>query len=223
MRKNENVLLFVLKSRWKSKIFLLFIRLSQRFSLSLWKKKSKSFLSLLSLFFLSLLSLFFLSWKWKFLSKNKIFQRFDNFVKISLTCVKIRRSRLFNSSMNSAISFVEKYNFANTVTIIANRFSVSLSVSMFVFLRFFVKKKTTFCVWFREIFDFKITWCCFFFDFVDYLWCFVCFVDLFECRIFFSFFRLVFEQLSRFAFRLSISFFFESFSKKILRFISFFN
>ena len=36
-----------------------------------------------------------------------------------------------------AISFVERYNFVNTVTIIINR----LSVSMFVFLRFFVESK----------------------------------------------------------------------------------
>ena len=102
MIKNENVLLFVLKFRWKSRILLLFFRFFQKFSLSLLKKKSKSFLSLLSLFFLS--------WKWKFLSRNKISQCFDNFVKISLIYVKIRRSRLFNSSMNSAISFVEKYD-----------------------------------------------------------------------------------------------------------------
>ena len=62
-------------------------------------------------------------------------------MKISLTCVKIRRFRLFNSSMNSAILSVERYDFANTVTIIANRLSVSLSVSMFVSLRLFVKRK----------------------------------------------------------------------------------
>ena len=84
-----------------------------------------------------------------FFSKNKIFQRFDNFVKISLTCVKIRRFRLFNSSMNSTISFVEKYNFVNIVTIIVNRFNVSMFVSMFVFFRFFVKRKKR-----NSIFDF---------------------------------------------------------------------
>ena len=141
MIKNENVLLLFLKSRWKSKFLLIFFRLFQKFLLSLLKKKSRSFLSLLSLFFLLLLSLSFLSWKWKSFSKNKTFQRFDNFVKISLTCVKIRRFRLFNSSINSAISFVEKYDLANTVTIIVNRLSVSLFVSMFVFFRLFVKKK----------------------------------------------------------------------------------
>ena len=43
--------------------------------------------------------------------------------------------------MISAISFVEKYDFVNTVTIIVNRFSVSLSVSVFVFFRLFVKRK----------------------------------------------------------------------------------
>ena len=134
-------MLLVLKFRWKSKIFLRFFRFFQKFSLSLWKRKSRSFLSLLSLFFLSLLSLFFLSWEWKFFSKDKTFQRFDNFVRISLICVKIRRFRLFNSSMNSAISFVEKYDFVNIVTIIVNRLSVSLFVSVFVFFRFFVKRK----------------------------------------------------------------------------------
>ena len=134
MRKNENVSLFVLKFRWKSKFLLLFFRLFQRFSLSLWKKKSR--------LLLSLLSLSFLSWKWKSLSKNKTFQRFDNFVRISLICVKVRRFRLFNSSMISTISSVEKYDFVNTVTIIVNRFNVSMSVSMFVFFRLFVKKKS---------------------------------------------------------------------------------
>ena len=62
-------------------------------------------------------------------------------MKISLIYFKIRRFRLFDSSMNSAILFVEKYDFVNTVTIIVNRFSVSLSVFMFVFFRFFAKKK----------------------------------------------------------------------------------
>ena len=133
MKRNANVRLFVLKFRLKSKFLLFFFRFSQRSSLSLWKKKSKSLLSLLSLFSLS--------WKWKFLLKDKIFQRLNNFVKISLTCVKIRRFRLFNSSMISTISSVEKYNFANTVTIIVNRLSVSMSVSTFVFFRFSVKKK----------------------------------------------------------------------------------
>ena len=62
-------------------------------------------------------------------------------MKISLTCVKIRRFRLFDSSMISATSSVERYDFVNTVTIIVNRFSVSMSVSMFVIFRLFVKKK----------------------------------------------------------------------------------
>ena len=62
-------------------------------------------------------------------------------MKISLTCVKIRRFRFFDSSMNSTILSVEKYNFVNIVTIIVNRFNVSLSVSVFVFFRFFVKRK----------------------------------------------------------------------------------
>ena len=136
MIKSENVLLFFSKFRWKSKFLFLFFRFFQKLSLSLLKRRSRSFLSLLSLFFLSLLSLsflsllslFFLSWEWKFFSRNKIFQRFDNFVKVSLTYVKIRRFRLFNSSMNSAISSVEKYDFVNTVTIIVNRFSVSMFV-----------------------------------------------------------------------------------------------
>ena len=43
--------------------------------------------------------------------------------------------------MNSAISFVEKYDFVNTVTIIVNRLSVSLFVFVFVSFRLFAKKK----------------------------------------------------------------------------------
>ena len=43
--------------------------------------------------------------------------------------------------MNSAISSVERYDLINTVTIIVNRFSVSLSVSVFVSFRLFAKKK----------------------------------------------------------------------------------
>ena len=62
-------------------------------------------------------------------------------MKISLTCFKIRRSRLFDSSMNSAISSVERYDLANTVTIIANRLSASLSVSVSVPLRPSAKRK----------------------------------------------------------------------------------
>ena len=62
-------------------------------------------------------------------------------MKISLICVKIRRFRFFDSSMNSAISFVEKYDFINTVMIIVNCFNVSLFVFVFVFFRFFAKKK----------------------------------------------------------------------------------
>ena len=62
-------------------------------------------------------------------------------MKVSLTCFRIRRSRLSDSSMNSAISSVERYDFINTVTIIANRLSVSLSVSVFVSFRLFAKKK----------------------------------------------------------------------------------
>ena len=113
--------------------FLLFFRLSQKSSLSFRKRKSKSLLSLLSLSFLS--------WKWKSLSKDKTFQRFNNFVRISLIYVKIRRSRLSNSSMISTISSVEKYDLANTVTIIANRLSVSMFVSMSVSIRLSVKRK----------------------------------------------------------------------------------
>ena len=63
-------------------------------------------------------------------------------MRVSLICFKIRRFRLSDSSMNSAISSVEKYDFANTVTIIVNRLSVSLFLSVFVFFRFFAKKKT---------------------------------------------------------------------------------
>ena len=62
-------------------------------------------------------------------------------MRISLTCFKVRRFRLFDSSMNSAISSVEKYDLANTVTIIANRLSVSLFLSVFVFFRLFAKRK----------------------------------------------------------------------------------
>ena len=126
MKRNANVRLLVLKFSLKSKFLLLFFRLSQRLSLSLWKKRSKS-----------LLSLSFLSWEWKFLTRNKISQHFDNFVKVSLICVKIRRFRLFNSSIISAISFVKRYDFVNTVTIIINRFNVW----MFVFFRLSVKNK----------------------------------------------------------------------------------
>ena len=79
----------------------------------------------------------FLSWEWKFFTKNKISQYFDNFVWISLICVKVRRFALFNSSITSAISSVQKYNLVNIVTIIVNCFSVS----MFVFLRFSIKNK----------------------------------------------------------------------------------
>ena len=61
----------------------------------------------------------------------------NNFVNASLICDKIRRFRLFNSSMISTISFVERYDFVNFVTIIVNRFSVSMSV----FFRLFVKSK----------------------------------------------------------------------------------
>ena len=125
IKKNANVHLLVLKFSSKTR-FLLFRRLCQRLFLNFQKKRLKS-----------LLSLFFLSWKWKFLTKNKTFQYFDSFVKISLICVKIRRFALFNSSMISAILFVKKYNFVNTVTIIANRFNVS----MFVFFRLFIKSK----------------------------------------------------------------------------------
>ena len=77
--------------------------------------------------------------------------------------------------------------------------------------------------WCRFFFD--SFWCRFFFDFFDSFWCFVCFFDFFWCRIclFCSLFRLVFEQLSRFAFYSSISFSFESLSKKVSRFILFFN
>ena len=62
-------------------------------------------------------------------------------MRISLTCFRIRRFRLFDSSMNSAISSVERYDFANTVTIIANRLNVSLSLSVFVSFRLFAKRK----------------------------------------------------------------------------------
>ena len=130
MRKSENVSLIVLKFSFKTNFFLLSSRLFQKFSLSLRKRRSRS-----------LLSLFFLSWEWKFFTRNKTFQRLDNFVKVSLTCVKIRRFRFFDSSMISAILSVEKYDFANTVTIIANHFSVSMFVSMSVSFRLFVKKK----------------------------------------------------------------------------------
>ena len=125
MKKNENVSLFVRKSSSKTRLLLL-RRLCQRFRLSLQKERSRS-----------LSSLSFLSWEWKSLTRNKISQRLDNFVKISLICVKVRRFRLFNSSMISAISSVEKYDFVNTVTIIANR----LNVSMSVFFRLSVKSK----------------------------------------------------------------------------------
>ena len=43
--------------------------------------------------------------------------------------------------MNSAISSVERYDFANTVTIIVNRFNVSLFLSVFVSFRLFAKRK----------------------------------------------------------------------------------
>ena len=88
----------------------------------------------------------------KSFTKDKTFQYFDNFVKISLICVKIRRSALFNSSMISTISFVEKYDLVNTVTIIVNRLSVSMSVSF----RLSVKNKNKIYFRSRENFDLKI-------------------------------------------------------------------
>ena len=62
-------------------------------------------------------------------------------MRISLTCFKIRRFRLSDSSMNSAISSVERYDFINTVTIIVNRFNVSLFMSVFVSFRLSAKRK----------------------------------------------------------------------------------
>ena len=130
----------------------------------------------------SLLSLFSLSWKWKFFTKDKISQRFDNFVKVSLTCVKICRFRLFNSSMISTTSFVEKYDLANTVTIIVNR----LSVSMSVFFRLSVKKKK------RN----------FAFDFVKFS-----ISRSYDVVFFFSILSIFFDALSVFSILLNVVFF----------------
>ena len=66
---------------------------------------------------------------------------------VSLICNKVRRFVLFNSSMISAILFVERYDFANFMTIIVNCFNVS----MFVSFRFSVKiKKRNFAFAFVE-------------------------------------------------------------------------
>ena len=79
----------------------------------------------------------FLSWKEKFLTRNKISRYLNSFASVLLICDKIRRFVLSNSSVSLAISFVEKYDFANSVTIIVNRFSVSMSM----FLRLSIKSK----------------------------------------------------------------------------------
>ena len=92
-------------------------RLCQRFSLNFRKRRSRS-----------LLSLFSLLSKWKSFTKDKNFRYLSNFVSVSLICVKVRRSALFNSSMILAISFVKKYDLVNSVTIIVNCFSVSMFV-----------------------------------------------------------------------------------------------
>ena len=110
----------------ENEIFVFFFRFCQKFSLNFRKKKSRS-----------LFSLFFLSWKWKSFTKDKIFRYLNNFVNVSLICDKSRHFALFNSFVISTISFVEKYDFANFVTIIINRFNVSMSM----FLHFSVKSK----------------------------------------------------------------------------------
>ena len=206
MKRNANVRLLVLKSSSQTE-FLLLRRLCQRFSLSLQKRRSKS-----------LLSLFFLSWEWKFFTKNKTSQYFDNFVKILLIYVKIRRFALFNLSMILAISFVEKYDLANTVTIIANR----LSVSMFVSFRLSVKsKKRNFAFAFVKFSILKSFDVVFSSTFSD-----VVFFSILLSALFVSFDRFFASSLSDYRDSLlcsSISFSFEKFLKKILRFISFFN
>ena len=167
----------------------------------------------------------------KIFHKNKISRYFDNFVKISLTCVKVRRSALFDSSMISAISFVEKYDFANSVTIIVNRFSVSMSVS----LRFFIKRKKR-----NSTFDFvrflisrlvDVVFFSTFFNVVFFSTSSTLFDALsdsstsfdvesvFSTRFFVLFSNNYRDSLSVRRFR----FFFENFSKRISRFISFFN
>ena len=177
--------------------------------MNFWKKRSRSLLSLS------------LSWKWKFLTRNKTFRYLDNFVWISLIYVKVRRSALFDSSMISAISFVERYDLANTVTIIANR----LSVSMFVSFRLFIKRKKRNSA----------------FDFVKFS------ISKSFDVVFFSIFSTLFDALSVFSTLLNVVFFsirfFDSLSndyrdsfsvfrfrslskvsqKKISRLISFFN
>ena len=125
----------------ENEIFLLFFRLCQKLSLSFRKRKSKS-----------LLSLFFLSWEWKSFTKNKISRYLNNFVNVLLICDKIRRFALFNSSMISAISFVE-----NIILLILWR--LLLIVSMFRCLCFFVfllKIKKEILFLFLSNFRFKI-------------------------------------------------------------------
>ena len=213
MKNSENVFLFVLKLSLKTKFLSLFFRLCQRLSLNLRKKRSKS-----------LLSLFFLSWEWKSFTKNKIFRYSSNFVNVSLICDKIRRFVLFNSSMISAISFVERYDFANSVTIIVNRFSVS----MFVSFRFSVKNKKKNSA-FASV-KFSIS------DSSDVVFFSIFFDVLSACSTLFdvlSAFSTFFDVVSAFSTRFYVSLSsdyrdslfvrFESLSKKISCRISFFN
>ena len=176
--KKRKRFLIVLKFSFKTNFLLLFFRLFQKFSLNLWKKKSKS-----------LLSLFFLSWKWKSFTRDKTFQRFDNFVKISLTWFKVRRFRLFNSSIILTILFVEKYNFANI-------WRSLLIVSMFRCLCFFVslsKKRSEILL--------SILWDS---RFQDHLMSFS--LRLFLMSFFFSTFSTFFDALSIFSIFLNVAF-----------------
>ena len=86
--------------------------------------------------------------------------------------------------MISTILSVEKYDLVNTVTIIANRFNVSMFVSMSVFLRLSVKKKKRNSV----------------FDFVKFS------ISKSYNAVFFRLFRLFFDALSVSSTLLSVAF-----------------
>ena len=176
MKKSENVCLLVLKFSSKTKFLLLFFRLFQKFSLNLRKRRSRS-----------LLSLFFLSRKWKSLIKNKISRYLNNFVSVSLICDKVHRSALFNSSMISAILSVEKYDFANSVTIIVNRFSVSMSVSFRLSVKNKKRNSAFAFVKFSILKSFDVVFSSTFFDVLFVFSTFFDVVSAFFARFFVSF------------------------------------
>ena len=114
-----------------TKSFLIRFRLFSKLWLNFSSRKRK------------LLFLFFLLWKLRFFARNKSFLYFDKFAKVSLVCDKNRDFvALFDSFfdfVNSVISIITKYDFAKSVTINVNRFSVS-ALTIFKIFRIFRKK-----------------------------------------------------------------------------------